>query len=427
MLKFIIEFFSTPAVVIGVVALIGLLVQRKATGEVLTGTVKTMLGFLILGVGAGAIVAALDPITKMFMQAYHLQGFVPFDELVVASVAARLGRETALILAFGFLANVILARVTPWKYIYLTGHMLWIHAGAWAIVLNTLGLPTTTVVVVGSLVQGLYTTLFPAMAQPFMRKITGSDEVAFGHGQTLLNVAGAAIARLFGNPKQSAEELKVSDQWSFFRDMAISMSIIMLIVAIPAAIIAGPAFIEQNLSGGQNYIIFSLLKALGFTAGVLVLLQGVRMFIAEMVPAFRGIATKIVPGARPALDCPVIYPYAPNSLMIGLITGTIAQVLAIALVVALDWPVPIPSMIVAFFASGSGAIFGNAVAGRRGAIFGGFFWSFAGFLLSSWAMQVQLFGNLSALGASGIGFVVPDGIVIAAVIRAIGLLFGLGG
>lgn len=426
MLDFIVEFFTTPAIVIAVVALIGLLVQRKSAGEVIAGTIKTTLGFLILGIGAGAIVSALDPITQMFMQAYKLEGFVPFDELVVGSVAAKLGRETALILGFGFLVNLVLARLTPWKYIYLTGHMLWIHAGCWAIILHSLGLPSTAVIAIGSVVQGLYTTLFPAMAQPFMRKITNSDEIAFGHGQTLLNVVGALIAKLFGDPSRSAEEVKVSEKWNFFRDMAISMSLIMLIVSVPACLIAGKEFVEANLSGGQNYLVFTLLKALGFTAGVLVLLQGVRMFIAEMVPAFRGIATVVVPGAKPALDCPVIYPYAPNSLMIGLISGSVGQVLAIAIAAALRWPIPIPSMIVAFFASGSGAIFANAVAGRRGAIFGGFFWSFGGFLLASWAMHVKLFGDLAALGATGIGFVVPDGIAIAAIIRLIGALLGLG-
>lgn len=426
MLQFIVSFFTTPAIVIAVVALIGLLVQKKPASDIISGTIKTTLGFLILNIGAGAIVAALDPITKMFMQAYHLEGFVPFDELVVGSVAAKLGRETALILGLGFLINLLLARFTPWKYIYLTGHMLWIHAGCWAIALNNLGLPSTAIIILGSIIQGLYTTLFPAMAQPFMRKITGSDEVAFGHGQTLLNVLGALIAKPFGNPEDSAENIQISEKWSFFRDMAISMSLIMLIVAIPAALIAGKSFVEQELSGGQNYLIFSLLTALKFTGGVLVLLQGVRMFIAEMVPAFHGIATKVVPGAKPALDCPVIYPYAPNSLIIGLISGSIGQVLAILLIAALKWPVPIPSMIVAFFASGSAAIFGNAVAGRKGAWIGGFFWSFAGFLLSSWAMQVKLFGDLSALGAIGVGFVVPDGIAIGALIRAIGALVGVG-
>ncbi len=426
MLKFIVEFFSTPAIVVGVVALIGLIVQKKTATEVINGTLKTILGFLIIGVGAGAIVGALGPITDMFMQAFKLEGFVPFDELVVGSVAAKLGKETALILAFGFLLNVLLARITPWKYIYLTGHMLWIHAGMWAISLYSLGLSSTYIIIIGSIIQGLYTTIFPALAQPFMRKITNSDDIAFGHGQTLLNVLGAILAKPLGNAEDSAENVKVSDQWSFFRDMAISMSIILLIIAIPAALIAGPEYVENNLSNGQNYMLFTLLKALGFTAGVLVLLQGVRMFIAEVVPAFQGIALKIVPGAKPALDVPVIFPYAPNSLIIGLIVGTVAQAAAIALLWIVKWPIPIPSMIVAFFASGAGAIFANSVAGRRGAIFGGFFWSFAGFILSSWAYKIQLFGDLAALGAAGVGFVVPDGIFIGALIRLIGIVFGLG-
>jgi PTS system ascorbate-specific IIC component len=149
------------------------------------------------------------------------------------------------------------------------------------------------------------------------------------------------------------------------------------------------------------------------------------MFIGEIVPAFRGIAQRVVPSAKPALDCPVLYPYAPNSLIIGLVTGTIAQALAITLIIILGLPVPIPSMIVAFFASGSGVIFGNALAGRRGAIFGGFFWSFAGFLLASWAYYIGLFGNLEGIGAAGVGFVVPDAIVIAAVVKALLWLVGL--
>jgi len=424
MLDFIVDFFGAPAIVVGVIAVLGLILQRRSTAEVISGTLKTVLGFLILTAGSGVIVGALDPIQQMILQAFELEGFLPFDELVVAGVAAKLGRETALILGLGFLMNVLLARVTPFKYIYLTGHMLWIHAGAWAILFNQLGCSTAVTVILGSIVQGCYTTFFPALAQPIMRKITGSDDIAFGHGQTLLNVLGAWIAKPFGNPENSAETIRVSDKWSFFRDMAVSMSLIMLLVSLGAALFAGPTFVEEQLSGGQNFIMYAIIQALTFTAGVLVLLQGVRMFIGEMVPAFRGIAEKVVPGARPALDCPVIYAYAPNSLIIGLISGTIAQALAIALLIALRWPVPIPSMIVAFFASGSGAIFANALAGRRGAVFGGFFWSFVGMITASAAIKFQLFGDLAGLGAVGVGFIVPDGLAIATVIRLIAKLFG---
>jgi PTS system ascorbate-specific IIC component len=424
-LNIVTEFFGTPAVVLGLVAFIGLIVQRKPAKDVFVGTLKTVLGFLIMLVGIGALITALIPVSELIFAAYGLEGFFPQDEAVVAAVAPVLGRETALILAFGFLANVILARITPWKYIYLTGHMLWIHAGVWAITLHVMGLDTLWVVIIGSIVQGLYTTLFPAWAQPFMRKITGGDTIGFGHGQTLLNVVAGYLGRFVGNPEQSAEDVKMPSGLDFFRDMSVSMSIIMLLVAVPAVIIAGPDYVQENLSGGQNYIVFALLQALGFTAGVLVLLQGVRMFIADLVPAFKGIADRVIPGAVPALDCPVIYPFAPTALLIGLVTGTIAQLVAIGLIILIGWPVPLPNMIGAFFASGSGAIFGNATGGIRGAILGGFLWCFLGWLLGAWAYDVQLFGDLASLGAVNIGFLVPDGIVVAGLLRLIGLPFGL--
>ena len=48
-----------------------------------------------------------------------------------------------------------------------------------------------------------------------------------------------------------------------------------------------------------------------FVAGVLVLLQGVRMFLGEIIPAFKGISEKLIPGARPALDVPIFYASGP--------------------------------------------------------------------------------------------------------------------
>jgi len=424
-LNFIVEFFGTPVIVLGVVACIGLIAQRKTVAEIFVGTLKTMLGFLVMLAGIITLVTALGPISELFFAAYGLEGFFPQDEAVVAAVAPILGSQTAIIIGGGFLLNVLLARITPWKYIYLTGHMMWIHAGAWAILLYNMGLPNWAVIVGGIIIQGLYCTLFPAWAQPYMRKITGGNEIGFGHGQTTLNVLGAYLCKLVGK-SPSAEEMEMPKGLEFFRDMSVSFSIIMLLVALPAAIIIAMRYPEAmaSISGGKNAIMFAITQALTFVAGVLVLLQGVRMFIGDLVPAFRGIAMRVVPGAIPALDCPVIYPYAPTSLLIGLVTGTIAQLAAIVVLILIGWPICLPNMIGAFFASGSGAIFGNAVAGRRGAILGGFFWCFAGWLLGAFWYEYQIMGDMAALGAVNIGFLCPDIFLISAIVRLIGLPFG---
>jgi len=433
-IAFIIGLVTLPAFVLGFIALVGLIIQRKQFSEVLVGTVKTILGLLIMGVGIGALINALIPIQQMFelgIPAGGFETFVTFDEAVVSAVQdadiRNIGAAIAWTMLFGYIVHIVLAKFTPFKYIYLTGHMIWIHAGAFAILFHSFGLNLFWTVALASIVDGAYMTLAPALAQPVMRKITGTDDIAFGHGQTLLNMLGAWVGKLIGKPEDSAEDIKVPDKLNFFRDMAISISIIMLIVALVGAIMAliqvGIGAFEQDVSKGQNWLVFSILQALGFTAGVLVLLQGVRMLIAEIVPAFKGIAEAVVPGAKPALDCPVIYPFAPNSLIIGLISGTVGQVAAMIILALIGWAVPLPSMIAAFFASGAGAIFGNATGGKRGAWAGGFLWGFAGWFIISFAYMNQVFGDLTAMGAPALGFTVPDAIVPGIIIWLIAQLF----
>ncbi len=433
---FLLELIKLPAFILGLIALVGLLAQRKPAGEVASGTIKTILGLLIMSVGIGALINALIPIQTMFqvgIPAAGFETFVTFDEAVVSAVqdtnVGEIGAAIAWTMLFGYIIHLLVSRFTKFKYIYLTGHMIWIHAGAFAILFHSFGLSLLWTVVLASIVDGFYMTLAPALAQPVMRKITGSDEIAFGHGQTLLNMVGAWVGGWIGDPEDSAEDLELTDSLSFFRDMAISISLVMLVVTLIGAILAiiqiGAAGFHESISGGQNWLIFSILQALGFTAGVLVLLQGVRMLIAEIVPAFKGIAERVIPGAIPALDCPVIYPFAPNSLIIGLISGTIGQVLGMVALALIRWPVPLPSMIAAFFASGAGAIFGNATGGKRGAWAGGFLWGFVGWFMISFAYKFQVFGDLAGMGAVALGFTVPDAIVPGIVIWLIAKLFGV--
>jgi len=431
----ILSLITLPAIVLGFIAMVGLLLQKKTAGDVFKGTLKTILGQLILGIGITALINALTPIQQFFEYGIPSGGFetfVTYDEAVVGAVQntnlMNVGAEIAWTMLFGYIVHVLVSRVTKYRYIYLTGHMIWVHAGAFAILFHSFGFSTPVVVALASVLDGFYMTFAPALAQPIMRKITGSDEIAFGHGQTLLNMLGAWAGKLVGKPEDSSENVKIKESFNFLRDMSVSISLIMLLVAFIGAGLAlgqiGTTGFAENISGGQNWIVFTLLTALNFTAGVLVLLQGVRMLIAEITPAFKGIAEKLIPGAKPALDCPVIYPYAPNALIFGLISGTIGQVASMVILALIGWPVPLPSMIAAFFASCAGAIFGNATGGRKGAWLGGFLWSFVGWFLISFAYKFQVFGDLSGLGAVGLGFTVPDAIVPGIVIWGIAKIFG---
>lgn len=114
------------------------------------------------------------------------------------------------------------------------------------------------------------------------------------------------------------------------------------------------------------------MQSITFAAGVYIILQGVRMVIAEIVPAFKGISDKLVPNARPALDCPVVFPYAPNAVLVGFLSSFAAGLIGMFMLYLLNMTVIIPGVVPHFFVGAAAGVFGNATGGRRGAILGAF-------------------------------------------------------
>ena len=166
--------------------------------------------------------------------------------------------------------------------------------------------------------------------------------------------------------------MKMPKNLSFLRDSSISISLTMLVLYLITSFAAGGEYVEANLSNGQNFIIYSVLQAITFAAGVFVVLQGVRLILAEIVPAFTGISQSLVPNAKPAIDCPVVFPYAPNAVLIGFLFSFLGGVVGLFILGALKWVLIIPGVIPHFFCGATAGVFANATGGRRGAIVGAF-------------------------------------------------------
>lgn len=421
MLNFITAVLSNPAIILGIIALVGLVALKKTPSDIIKGTLKTIFGFLILQAGAGIIVNSLIPFSSMFTSAFNLSGIVAEDNSLVAAVQKFLGRETALILVFSFLINLILARITPWKYIFLTGHMMFSFAGTMAIVLDQMGMSGWSLILVGSLIQGVSMVLFPAISQPFVRKVTGNDQVAFGFwGSSWISLSGV-VGGLLGDKNKSSEDMKVPKSLDFLKDMSVLMGIVMVPIYLITAIVAGPTKMAE-ISGGQNPYLFATLQALTFVAGVLVLLQGVRMFLAEIIPAFKGVGEKIVPGAKPALDVPIFYSYAPVAVTLGFLSAVVGGLLVTFISGWLP-VVVLPSVIGLFFMGGAAGVFGNSMGGRRGAIVAGFFLGFSWSLLIALAYPLV---DVSKYGIQGLWFASPDAIIVLILMRLVGMMFGIG-
>lgn len=393
------DILGTPAILVGLFALIGLLLQKKKSADIVSGTLKTIMGFLILGAGANILIASLEAFEKMFNKAFSVEGIIPNNEAIVAVAQQTFGTETAMIMLLGMIVNIIIARITKFKYIFLTGHHTMFMACLIAAILSTGGLTGAPLVLIGALLLGILMVLFPALLQPYVREITGSNDIAVGHFGSLGYLVAGFIGKRVGNREKTTEEIKVPQSLGFLRDTSVSVSLTMTVLFIVVALFAGPAFIETKLSGGQNFIVYSLIQAITFAAGVYVVLAGVRMLLAEIVPAFKGIADKAVPNAIPALDCPTVFPFAPNAVVIGFFSSFIAGLISMFFLPLFGLSIIVPGLVPHFFTGAAAGVFGNATGGRRGAVVG----SFANGILISFLPAILL-PVLASLGFKGTTF-----------------------
>lgn len=374
------QILSTPSILVGFIAFIGLVAQKKPIEIVIKGTLKTILGFIVLGAGAGVLVGALNYFGAMFNFGFGVNGVVPNNEAIVSLALNDYAEATAYIMAFGMLANIILARFSRLKYIFLTGHHTLYMAALIAVVLTVGGLSGWQLILSGSALLGLTMAVFPAMAQKTMVKITGDDSVAFGHFGTVGYVFSAWIGNLVGKDSASTEDIKFPKSLSFLRDTSVAISLTMfiffLIVSLKVVTTPGyeeAALLDANLVMGQHWFIFSLIQALTFAGGVYVVLAGVRLVLAEIVPAFKGISEKIVPDAKPALDCPVVFPYAENAVLIGFLSSFLGGIVGLGILSVMGgFALILPGVIPHFFCGATAGVFGNATGGRKGAVLGAF-------------------------------------------------------
>lgn len=393
MLQFIIhDVLGTPAILVGLFSMIGLLLQKKAVSEVISGTLKTIMGFVILTSGAAIVSTTLTTFSQLFEYSFHIQGVVPNTDAMAALAQKNYGTATAMIMVLGMLFNIVLARITPLKYIFLTGHHTLYMAAMLAVILSVGGLSPFWVILVGAVILGIMMVVSPAILQPFTRKITGTDDLALGHFGSTGYLLSALVGKAVGKGSPSIEEMQVPKSLNFLRDSSVAISLTMMILFVILVLVAGKEFVESSVSGGQNFIIFAVIQSLTFAAGVWIILAGVRMIIAEIVPAFKGIADKLVKDAKPALDCPTVFPFAPNAVIVGFLSSFAAGLVSMFLCPLFGLSVIVPGLVPHFFCGATAGVYGNICGGRRGAVVG----AFAHGLLISFlpAILLPLMGDL---------------------------------
>lgn len=442
------DIFGVPAYLVGLMTLIALIASRKGWGDVVGGALKATLGFIILGIGAGAVIGALTPLGALITGAFGVEGVVPTNEAItaIANDIPDVAQNVAFAMFIGVIGSLVLARLTPLRYVFLTGHHMLFMATVLTVVLYNANVDSVVQILVAAFGLATMMLIMPAFSMPWMKKVTGDQPVAMGHFGTLGYIAAGVTGQVVGKGSKSTEEMQFPQGLRFLRDPMVGTAVAMIIIylllsiivvlrmgeeaAIQSVVDAGFAGAAGAAGGFLGLLSTMFNQALVFGGGVAVILLGVRTILGEIVPAFAGIAERVIPGAVPALDCPVAFPYAPNAVLVGFLASVAGGLVGFAILwaglgAALAIPLILPGMIPHFFTGGTAGVFGNATGGRRGAVAGGFVNGLIITLFAAFLVPV-----MSAIGFQGTTFGDADfqwfGFVVGNIARIEGNVAAIG-
>jgi len=374
------QLFTQAPIFLGLIALIGLVLQRKKATEVFLGFLKTMLGVIVLNIGTGAIWGVVTSMAGITSKAFGVAGVFADDQaaygtLLMFKVPIDFAYYSSMIFAVGFIFMLIIARFTPFKVVYITGHMmLWWTSTVPSVINMGMGLTGAPLIVVSSLICALYWTIPPYILHKYDKEWIPGAAFTLGHCQYFGEIGAVWTGKFFSKDpkKDSAENIKFPGWMKIFSDHTVSMSLATAAFMLGISAFAG-ATVVAPYTGGMNYLVWAAMQGLTFTAGVMTIMLGVRTFLGEITPAFKGISDRLVPGAVPALDCPTVFPYGPTAVLVGFLFDLSAQIIATLVLIGIRYPIILfPGPIPFFFDGAPIGVYGDKAGGWKCAAFWGF-------------------------------------------------------
>ncbi len=370
-LNTIISLMRTPPMFIAIIAMLGLILQKKSGSDIIKGTVKTFIGMVILTQGVTILSTSIAPLSNGFTELFALPNAKPMGDF--NAFLGEWGGHVGLIMLLGFVLNILIARFTRFKTIFLTANILYWYPMLFIGVAVENKLNTVAMFVLAIILYIGVITIMPHVMRKYVKELTGQDMFTIGHTTSIFCLLGVAIGSFFGkkekNVLQNTEKINLPKKLDFCKDTTLVSGLAITLVYLIVALFMD-AQTKELIFAGQPFVTVAITNGMTFAAGMLILLQGVRMMLAEIVPAFKGIAMKLAPGSVPAMDIPLIFPYGANALLIGFIIAASVNIISIfalgasgMISVAL-----IPLMVACYFDVAPACIFANKRGGIKAVI-----------------------------------------------------------
>ncbi len=401
---------TQPAYFIGLIVLLGYILLKKPWYDVLAGTIKAIVGYLILIVGSGGLVNNFRPVLVGLKDRFQLNAMVidPYfgQNAVTAGVEQVFGKtfgQVMILVLIAFIFNIVLVALKKWtkfRAIFTTGHVQVQQASTafWLILFCFPALGNTPILLIMALLLGLYWAAGTNLTVEITQDLTDGAGFSIAHqqmfGLKLFSWLSEKMNKSSKRQSKRLEDMQFPGFLSIFNENMVATSILLTLFFGTILLLLGkPYLIEAKfLAEGNSFLFYILNTCLNFAVYLAILQLGVRTFVGELTQSFQGISQRLLKGAVPGVDCAVSYGFgSPNAVTIGFLFGALGQFLAIAALILLKSPtLVIAGFVPVFFDNATIAVFANNKGGLRAAML----WPFVSGLM-------QVFG--SALIAGWVG------------------------
>ena len=374
---------------VGFLTLLGYCLMGKKWYDTLAGTLKAIIGMLILNVGSGGLTSNFRPILAGLKDRFNLTACVidPYygQNAVTAGVEEVFGKgfsQAMTLLLIAFIVNILLVRfnkITKCRTLFTTGHVQVQQAATayWLIMFALPGLLSnnTALMIVMAVILGAYWAVGSNLTVKPMQELTEGAGFAIAHQQMFgIRLAYILSDKLFGDKGGKRKVKKVGDMempgfFSIFNENMVCTAILMTaFFGVILAVIGKPYFVEtQVLTESTNYVWWCFDKSLNFAVYLAILQLGVRTFVTELTASFQGIADKLLPSSIPGVDCAVCYGFGDsNAVTFGFLAGLVGQIIAIIILIVAGSPtIIICGFVPVFFDNATMGLVANEKGGLK--------------------------------------------------------------